>query len=286
MQFSLIVPTVERTQDLGRLLRSVMDQRFRTVKSDLMEVIVVDQNDDDRLVPILAAFGSSLNIRHIKQKVRGLALAKNAGLQVASGDVVCFSDDDCWYEENALENAYQKLAEAHFKIGVFGVALDPALGRTLLRYPPVMRVLSSRNLPEAFLGVQIAQFYPRSLVEKVGGFDVRFGVGARWGSGEDTDLALKVMESGASIVFDPGIHVYHPMVDFRSMADHKVRLYSEGFGALCRKHGLIGHWAAKVLKQSAGAFCFLMLGKWPRAKYCWLTAYHRWRGFWSYREDR
>ena len=47
-RFSLIVPTLGRTTEVAELFASIVDQN----RSDV-ELIVVDQNDDDRIVPLI-----------------------------------------------------------------------------------------------------------------------------------------------------------------------------------------------------------------------------------------
>jgi hypothetical protein len=48
--------------------------------------------------------------------------------------------------------------------------------------------------------------YPRALLERLGGFDESFGLRP---AGEDTDLAWRAIESGATTVFAPGALVLH-----------------------------------------------------------------------------
>jgi len=84
--FDLVVATVGRTDELGRLLDSIAAQEYGPLR-----VVVVDQNDDERLAPILA--GRALELEHVRSPL-GLARARNAGLEVLERDVVAFPDDD------------------------------------------------------------------------------------------------------------------------------------------------------------------------------------------------
>ena len=93
--FSLIVATLNRVTELDRFLVSLEEQSYRD-----FEVVVVDQNPDDRLVPMLALH-PRLAIRHLRSE-RGLARARNVGLRAARGDIIAVPDDDCWYSEDCL----------------------------------------------------------------------------------------------------------------------------------------------------------------------------------------
>src|ERR1700761_2332755 len=93
---SLILATVDRVQELTRLLRSIEAQQMPG-----LELIVVDQNVDDRVKVLLdqaALFTSYTPIR----SSRGLSRARNAGLAIARGHIIGFPDDDCWYPEGLL----------------------------------------------------------------------------------------------------------------------------------------------------------------------------------------
>ena len=90
MKLSLVVASVERTGELHDLLEGFANQPFRD-----FEVIVVDQNADSRLHPIVAKFMPQFAIRHLHSAVRNVSLARNEGLAAASGDVLGFRDDDC-----------------------------------------------------------------------------------------------------------------------------------------------------------------------------------------------
>lgn len=72
--FSLIVPTVDRTKELGALFESIVASQV----TDL-EVIVVDQNRDGSLDDICQRYSWQLSLNHFKVKFIGAARAENAG---------------------------------------------------------------------------------------------------------------------------------------------------------------------------------------------------------------
>ena len=89
-RFSLIVATKNRTDDLLTLLGSLRSQLMQS-----FEILIVDQNPDDRLIPVLSQF-ADLPIRHLHSKP-GLSRARNVALPLCTGDIIAFPDDDCWY---------------------------------------------------------------------------------------------------------------------------------------------------------------------------------------------
>ncbi len=90
-RFSLIVATIARTDELRRLLVSLTQQEF----SDY-EVILVDQNEDDRIQNVIVEFTDRLTLIRISSP-KGASRARNSGLPKASGEIIAFPDDDCWY---------------------------------------------------------------------------------------------------------------------------------------------------------------------------------------------
>ncbi len=106
VRFSLVVATLGRTFELQRLFVSLEKQTYRN-----FEVIVVDQNPDDRLAPILGAFEEKLDLRRLTCPA-GVSRARNAGIREVSGGTKRFPDDDCWYSDDLL-NKLKTLLESH-----------------------------------------------------------------------------------------------------------------------------------------------------------------------------
>ena len=61
IRISLVLATVGRTEELTNLLRSLAGQTCQS-----FELIVVDQNSDDRLVPILQGAQCGVGIKHLR----------------------------------------------------------------------------------------------------------------------------------------------------------------------------------------------------------------------------
>ena len=96
LTFDLVVATIGRTEELARLLETLAAQSSRDFR-----VILIDQNDDGRLEPIIERYRDDIDLIHLASKP-GLSRARNVGLRSLQADVIAFPDDDCWYPPDLL----------------------------------------------------------------------------------------------------------------------------------------------------------------------------------------
>ncbi|WP_224364801.1 glycosyltransferase family 2 protein [Hyalangium versicolor] len=89
--FSIVIPTYNRARLLVEALESVFAQEF----SDF-EVLVVDDGSTDDTQAQLARYGE--RVRALRQENQGQGVARNLGIQHATGTYVVFLDsDDVWF---------------------------------------------------------------------------------------------------------------------------------------------------------------------------------------------
>ena len=233
---SLILATVGRTDELGRLFDSLAAQTFAR-----FEVVVVDQNSDDRLLPHLdRARYLGINVRHLRHSPPNLANARNAGIEAAHGKWIGFPDDDCWYAPRLLERVVARFSRSDKPNGVIVRWVEQD------EQPPTSADLSWER-SRAFRDIPVSSitlFCQRDLFKTIGGFDGRLGVGQWFGAGEETDLALRALRAGARITYEPLGEVHHAINPEKPRADAatraSVRHRARGTGALYAKHRLPG----------------------------------------------
>lgn len=286
MILSLVLPTIHRVKEVEAFLASLDAQDLPESRLKEVEVIVVDQNADGRLDDLTReGRWPRFVLKRLRIPPKGLSNARNQGLALIQGPIVAFPDDDCTYAPDTLGKVLHFFESGDGKRALFIRGVDPKTGEDFLRYPKAEMVIHSPRDPRVFLGISISQFYPKEAVKAVGDFDEELGIGARWGSGEETDYALRVLEKGFSIHFRPDIRVFHEKVSPLAQRDipvEKVRVYSRGFGALCRKHGFELFLVGKVLKQLAGVLYFAIRLDLRRSAICWVTATARLQGSFGY----
>ena len=240
LSFDLVVATVGHTGELDHLFDSLESQGYPHLR-----VIVVDQNDDERVTD--AIDGHKLEILHLRSEP-GLSRSRNAGLPHVRADLVAFPDDDCVYPPELLSRVAEQFSADAGLDGLTGRAEDPA-GRSSASWKPDPVVLSDGNLWNRAISFTI--FLRREVVERVGAFDERLGLGSRetWSSAEEIDYLIRAIRAGARIEYDPSLVVRH---DVR-IDDARIGLRDgASIGYLLRKHRYPLRTVGRMLVRPAG----------------------------------
>lgn len=233
VKISLIMATVGRVQEVKRVLESLRNQSFRN-----FELIVVNQNQDNRLDDLILQYSHYMIINHIKIKEHGLSLARNVGLHHATGDLVAFTDDDCWYFHDTFQKVVEKFSKDSSLDGLTGVPVDGNFEDILPSMPRDDVLLNSENVWHA--GISITIFLTNRVVKRIGFFDEMLGAGANssYGSGEETDYLLRALEFGYKLKFFRDVKVGHPNKDKEGVHAplRRYYLYGCGMGHVLKKH--------------------------------------------------
>ena len=275
MKFSLILATVGKSEIMISLLESLKCQSVQS-----FELIVVDQNRDNRLIPILNSYQDSYEIKHIPSEL-GLSKARNIGIQVAEGDVFAFPDDDCWYRERILEQISNKFTSRPEVGGLCGRAVDEN-GVNIARYARHPGLVTKLNAWERCSSISL--FLRNRAIRTVGCFDEQLGLGARtpWQSAEDIDLPIRLVTTGFQLRYDPEIVVYHPasLKDGAPQSCKRAYGYGVGVGFIWRKHNfpkwLVSYYLTRPLAGYIVSMAMLQPGK---SRYYWSSFKGRWEGW-------
>jgi GT2 family glycosyltransferase len=223
---SIIVPTIDRHAELERFLASATAQR-----SDRYEILVIDQG----VTSAETVAARHRHVRFFRSSTSGLSHCRNIGIRHAAGDLLVFADDDCVLAGDYLAtlSTYAPLLSDPLTFG-FGNALN---------LEDDLPVVTTFNPSRATVGpwrcdtlCSISLVFNRTTFDRIGGFDERFGVGAPFPAGEETDLLLRMMAAGGRGVHLDRLTIRHPS---RARTPDLVRRYETyGFahGALARKH--------------------------------------------------
>ena len=239
--FSLIVCTIDRIAPLERLLHSLAQQSDRE-----FEIVLVDQNHDDRLAGVVATFGRAMPIIHVKA-VRGLSSSRNKGLSLARGDIIGFPDDDCHYPASLLERVRQRFASAPNLELITGRITD-MLGKDLMAaFLKHDAPIDRWNVWKS--GSSSTLFVRRSVIDSGLKFNEELGVGASspFQSGEETAFLLDAIGKGCRGKYFRDLVVYHDQVG--ETDSRRARKYARGFGRLLALYGYPRSYVAICLMR-------------------------------------
>jgi GT2 family glycosyltransferase len=261
--FSLILATAGRTTELHRFFASL-----ELAGGGDCECIVIDQNPDDRVQPILSAWAGRIAISHLRASP-GLSHARNVGLAAAKGAVLAFPDDDCWYSPQLLDEVRSFFADnyeyALLSVGVRDESGTPSGNRWVRERCD----LATANLFRTSVGM--ALFVRR---DRVSGFEfdesLGAGSGTRFASGEDTDYVFRLLETGLKGRFERGLTIYHPRRDMLSGGTNAARAYSYGcgMGRVIRKQAKLPLLPAFVAYDLLRLVYSLLRGRAKPARLC------------------
>jgi glycosyltransferase involved in cell wall biosynthesis len=106
-KISVIVPVYRVENYLNRCLDSILRQTYKN-----LEIILVDDGSDDNSPAICDDFAlKDPRIKVIHQENKGLAGARNAGLEAATGDFVAFVDSDDYINHGMYEHMMDQIIE-------------------------------------------------------------------------------------------------------------------------------------------------------------------------------
>jgi glycosyltransferase involved in cell wall biosynthesis len=273
-KISLVVASIGRTSELECLLMSIAAQKFKDV-----EVIIVDQNPDDRVTKMIQNMQITFPCVHVRSR-KGLSRARNAGLRFASAPVIGFPDDDCFYPDRLLLRLKSWFDEHPTYDFLCGTAQDETGREVASRWPRASGAVDRDSVLRACASASL--FIRKAALDRIGGFNERLGLGAAtpFQSAEDSDLALRCLQSGGKGWFDRGLHVCHPYKEAGRGTSSRARAYGMGFGCVLRMHGYPPYSLAYYVLRALGGACIALLRSQPgKASFYWNSGLGRFRGY-------
>jgi len=250
MDISLIISTRNRCQQLGRCLQSVGNITFERP----WELIVVDNGSVDETASVARKFINATGVPgvYVFEPRMGKSNALNTAMEIARGQILAFTDDDCYPAPDFLG-------------GMWSAFEDPSVGyitgRIMLHdsadYPVT---INESTTPLTFPGrslvtigaVQGANMaFRRQVLADIGGFDPVLGPGTQF-VGEDVDAAGRASAMGWKGRYCPEVIVRHHHGRKEADIPRLMKLYGMGAGAYHMKLLLKGHeflWFAKSIYQ-------------------------------------
>jgi glycosyltransferase involved in cell wall biosynthesis len=246
---SIIICTRNRAEALRGCLESV-SQAVLNNPSVQPEILIVDNGSTDHTRDVISTWASSVPcpVLLVEEPRPGLGGARNSGIRHTTGRLIAFTDDDCRLGPNYLSDLM-----IHFQNDIvpvirggrveLGNAGDLPLGikvddtEAVLRYP----------VHPGSIALGCNMVVNRQVFTRIGLFDERFGAGAPFKAGEETEFFYRAYLHEVPVIYVPNMTVYH--FHGRQSLDVARKQYSGYFvgnGAMYAKYmfaegGLIKH---------------------------------------------
>ena len=239
MQVSIIICSYNRASYIGEALTALYNQ---TASLGLFEVFVVDNNSTDGTPNVFKAWRESHpngQFTYTTEPSQGASYARNTGAKLATGEWLCFIDDDAIAAANFVENIIAH-TQLHPNIVGFGGKIIP---RYIPSEPKWMSYYVSSMVGNFDYAPNATPFengkYPlesnmivsKKVFEQVGGFNVALPgvVGTLRIGGEGKELFYKIMALGHTIYYDPTIMVHH-VVEVSKLTPEYLYRVASGIG--------------------------------------------------------
>ena len=223
---SVIIPAYNAAQSLIECLAAVRDQDVEAP----YEIIVVDDCSDDQTAE-LATAPDVILIRHDRRL--GAAAARNSGIKVAQGEILCFTDADCAPKQDWLRQILKPFADETISgcKGTYATNQDELVARFVqIEYEDRYDLLEKQERIN-FIDTYSAA-YRRQVIQANDGFDERMRYL------EDQELSFRLAARGYEMVFQPQATVFH--------------YHSDSLLSYFRKKFVIGYWKAQIVRRFPG----------------------------------
>ena len=228
--FSIIVPVYNRVDEVDDLLGSLSQQTSKD-----FEVILVEDGSSERCEAVVAKYEDKVDVKYFYKENEGRSIARNYGMERASGEYFLFFDSDCVIPERYVATLRDALRSGY--TDCFGgpdaahdsfTDMQKAINYSMTSFLTTGGIRGGKVQLEKFVPRTFNMGFSRKVWEKVGGFREMFS--------EDIEC---IRISQAAQQFEV---VLSPDVCFRNVAHHALYALSRFLEIGAYASGCVRHW--------------------------------------------
>lgn len=201
--FSIIIPVYNRLDEVRDLLDSLSKQTDKD-----FEVVLVEDGSTLRCDAAVKEFEDRVDVKYFYKENEGRSIARNYGMERASGEYFLFFDSDCVIPEHYIATLRKALEErptdcfggpdaAHSSFS----DTQKAINYSMTSFLTTGGIRGGKVQLEKFVPRTFNMGFSRRVWEKVGGFREMFS--------EDIDMSTRIRQAGFSISLIREAYVYH-----------------------------------------------------------------------------
>jgi O-antigen biosynthesis protein len=247
-RLSVLIPSRERPERLRRCIDSILSCEY---PMDRVTLVIVDNapetNANRRLVD---TYSEHADIRYMREDATGSASARNRGMQAVNTEIVAMTDDDVLVDRHWLTEVARSFAafpEAAVVSGLLlPLELDTDAQLWFEQYGGFSRGFDRRVFDLNAHWPRDEPLYPwtaglfgtgnnfsfrAAALREIGGFDPALGNGTPALGGVDSEVLLRTVLTGHTVVYEPGAIVHHAHRPDYDALRRQVYAYGAGLSA-------------------------------------------------------
>jgi glycosyltransferase involved in cell wall biosynthesis len=291
MRISIVIPTHNRDFLLGKTLSYLGRQDLGDTE---LEIVVVDDSSADSTAQIVSRFRNTIPlteyIYHTREEEAEICVSRlrNLGIRKSSGKVITFLDCGMAVPPGFVNGIAEQYSSAsnyiliHYMLGVFiNPDKDDCSAIRELTPENILEISRKLMLDRSWADIREVYFNlvndrldgltapwtlgwsgalsaPRSLVEKIGGFDESF---TGWGA-EDVDFSLRLQQAGGTFLAVrefPALHLPHPTASLEEKKKSNV-------ANMKMMHRKFYRFDTEMQYLYEGIYCLKILGLFERLR--------------------
>lgn len=254
---TVLIPSRERPQRLQRCLDSILACAYPAERIALIVVDNAPETDATRL--LVESYLERCDIRYLREDATGSASARNRGLREVETEVVLMTDDDTVVDRHWLTEMARAFAAFPDAATVSGLLLPMELDSPpqmwFEQYGGFSRGFRRRafdlgeNRPAdeplfpwttGLFGTGNNFAFRTAAVREIGAFDAALGNGTPALGGVDSEILLRTILHGHTIVYEPRAVVHHAHRPDYAALRRQIHAYGAGMVA-CHMKTLLAH---------------------------------------------
>ncbi len=202
-RFSIIIPVYNRVDEVEDLLASLAGQEMKN-----FEVIIVEDGSTIPAREVVDKYSASLPVKYFMKSNEGRSIARNYGMERASGDYFIFFDSDCVIPPEYFASVTEYL-DSH-PLDCFGgpdaahesfTTTQKAINVAMTSFLTTGGIRGGKISLEKFVPRTFNMGFSRRVYDRVGGFREMFS--------EDIDMSTRIRNAGFTIGLIADAPVYH-----------------------------------------------------------------------------
>ncbi|MGH2365219.1 MAG: glycosyltransferase [Chloroflexota bacterium] len=276
---TVVVPTRDRPRALGACLDGLQHLNYPN-----LDIVVVDNASRPAAASAIARTCQARpRVRCLREERVGVSSARNAGLAVATGELVAFVDDDAEPDRNWLAELARGFEAGDEIACVTGLVLPreldtlpqvwfEELSRLGKGFASQLYDLRQHRPSDSLFPYSVGRIgaganfaFNTRVLRHLGGFDPRLGTGSPARGGEDLEMWFRLMKRGYRIAYQPGGVVYH--THQRDYSALKKKAFDYGVGLTAFLTTVLAHdprYAAAFIPRLPRALAHILSRSSPK----------------------